>query len=171
MDSSHYLRSMQKITEQLGLYRHLEKQDTAELLTNINREDQKVALAVEACIPALTALIDGIVPRMQRGGRIFYTGAGTSGRLGVLDASECPPTFGVPSEWVVGLIAGGDHALRHSVESAEDAEEQGWIDLEAHNIGPDDIMIGVAASGTTPYVIGGLKACRERGILTACVTS
>jgi N-acetylmuramic acid 6-phosphate etherase len=161
---------MQRITEQPGPYRHLEKQGTAELLTNINREDQKVALAVEACIPALTALIDDIVPRMQRGGRIFYTGAGTSGRLGVLDASECPPTFGVPPEWVVGLIAGGDHALRHPVESAEDAEGQGWVDLEAHNIGPDDTMIGIAASGTTPYVVGGLKTCQERGILTACVT-
>lgn len=161
---------MQKITEQPGLYRHLEKQSTLELLTNINREDQKVALAVERCIPELTALIDEIVPRMQRGGRIFYTGAGTSGRLGVLDASECPPTFGVPPEWVVGLIAGGDHALRHPVESAEDAEGQGWEDLQLHNIGPDDVMIGIAASGTTPYVVGGLKACREHGILTACVT-
>jgi N-acetylmuramic acid 6-phosphate etherase len=161
---------MQKITEQPGLYRHLEKQSTLELLTNINREDQKVALAVERCIPELTALIDEIVPRMQRGGRIFYTGAGTSGRLGVLDASECPPTFGVPPEWVVGLIAGGDHALRHPVESAEDAEGQGWEDLQFHNIGPDDVMIGIAASGTTPYVVGGLKACREHGILTACVT-
>lgn len=161
---------MQRITEKPGPYRHLEKQGTEELLTNINREDQKVALAVEGCIPALTALVDDIVPRMQRGGRIFYTGAGTSGRLGVLDASECPPTFGVPPEWVVGLIAGGDHALRHPVESAEDAEGQGWVDLETHNIGPDDTMIGIAASGTTPYVIGGLKACQERGILTACVT-
>lgn len=161
---------MQKITEQPGPYRHLERQSTLELLTNINREDQKVALAVEACIPALTALVDDIVPRMQRGGRIFYTGAGTSGRLGVLDASECPPTFGVPPEWVVGLIAGGDRALRHPVESAEDAAGQGWADLEAHHIGPDDTLIGIAASGTTPYVIGGLQACRERGILTACVT-
>lgn len=161
---------MQKITEQPGPYRHLETLSTAELLTNINREDQKVALAVERCIPALTALVDDIVPRMQRGGRIFYSGAGTSGRLGVLDASECPPTFGVPPEWVVGLIAGGDHALRHPVESAEDAEGQGWIDLQAHNIGPDDTLIGIAASGTTPYVVGGLKACQERGILTGCVT-
>ncbi len=161
---------MQKITEQPGPYRHLEQQSTLELLTNINREDQKVALAVEKCIPALTALVEDIVPRMQRGGRIFYTGAGTSGRLGVLDASECPPTFGVPPEWVVGLIAGGDHALRHPVESAEDAEGQGWVDLEAHHIGPDDTLIGIAASGTTPYVVGGLKACQERGILTACVT-
>ena len=161
---------MQKITEQPGPYRHLEKQSTLELLTNINREDQKVALAVEKCIPALTALVDEIVPRMQRGGRIFYSGAGTSGRLGVLDASECPPTFGVPPEWVVGLIAGGDHALRHPVESAEDAEGQGWLDLEKHNIGADDTLIGIAASGTTPYVIGGLKECRARGILTGCVT-
>ena len=161
---------MQKITEQPGPYRHLERQSTAELLTNINREDQKVALAVERCIPALTTLVDDIVPRMQRGGRIFYVGAGTSGRLGVLDASECPPTFGVPPDWVVGLIAGGDHALRHPVESAEDAEDQGWRDLEAHAINTDDTLIGIAASGTTPYVVGALRACRERGILTGCVT-
>lgn len=161
---------MQKITEQPGPYRHLEQQTTAELLTNINREDQKVALAVAKCIPALTALVEEIVPRMESGGRIFYTGAGTSGRLGVLDASECPPTFGVPPEWVVGLIAGGDHALRHPVESAEDAEGQGWLDLEKHNINAKDTLIGIAASGTTPYVVGGLKTARERGILTACVT-
>ena len=161
---------MQKITEQPGPYQDLEKQATGTLLTNINREDQKVAIAVEKCIPQLTALIDDIVPRMQRGGRIFYTGAGTSGRLGVLDASECPPTFGVPPEWVVGLIAGGDHALRHPVESAEDAEGQGWADLQAHDIDEDDTLIGIAASGTTPYVIGGLQEARRRGILTACVT-
>ncbi|NJC27875.1 N-acetylmuramic acid 6-phosphate etherase [Neolewinella antarctica] len=161
---------MQKITEQPGLHRHLETRTTADLLTRINGEDQKVALAVEKCIPELTKLVEAIVPRMQRGGRIFYVGAGTSGRLGVLDASECPPTFGVPPEMVVGLIAGGDHALRHPVESAEDALDQGWKDLEAHHINEDDILIGIAASGTTPYVIGGLKAARERGILTACVT-
>ncbi|MBC6995944.1 N-acetylmuramic acid 6-phosphate etherase [Lewinella lacunae] len=161
---------MQKITEQAGPYRHLERQTTEELLTNINREDQKVALAVERCIPALTALVEDIVPRMQRGGRIFYTGAGTSGRLGVLDASECPPTFGVPPGWVVGLIAGGDRALRHPVEAAEDATDRGWQDLEAHGINDRDILIGIAASGTTPYVIGGLRAARERGILTACIT-
>ncbi|MEO0731657.1 MAG: N-acetylmuramic acid 6-phosphate etherase [Bacteroidota bacterium] len=161
---------MEKITEQPGPYRHLEKQSTRELLININREDQKVALAVEACIPVLTELIDAIVPRMEKGGRIFYTGAGTSGRLGVLDASECPPTFGVPPEWVVGLIAGGDHALRHPVESAEDAEDQGWRDLEVHSINTKDIVIGIAASGTTPYVVGALCAARERGILTGCIT-
>ncbi|MEL7162508.1 MAG: N-acetylmuramic acid 6-phosphate etherase [Bacteroidota bacterium] len=161
---------MEQITEQPGPYRHLEKQSTEELLTNINREDQKVALAVEACIPELTRLIDNIVPRMERGGRIFYTGAGTSGRLGVLDASECPPTFGVPPEWVVGLIAGGDHALRHPVESAEDAEGQGWLDLAVHGINENDTVIGIAASGTTPYVVGALRSARERGILTGCVT-
>lgn len=161
---------MEKITEQPGPYRHLETLSTEELLTNINREDQKVALAVEKCIPLITGLVEAIVPRMQRGGRIFYTGAGTSGRLGVLDASECPPTFGVPPEWVVGLIAGGDHALRHPVESAEDAQGQGWKDLQEHQIGPNDTLIGIAASGTTPYVIGGLKEARSRNILTACVT-
>lgn len=161
---------MEKITEQPGPYRHLEQQSTHELLTNINREDQKVALAVERCIPVIEALVEGIVPRMRRGGRLFYVGAGTSGRLGVLDASECPPTFGVPPDWVVGLIAGGDRALRHPVESAEDAEGQGWADLEAHGIGPDDVLVGIAASGTTPYVVGALRNCRERGILTGCVT-
>jgi N-acetylmuramic acid 6-phosphate etherase len=161
---------MEKITEQPGHYRHLEQQSTAELLTNINREDQKVALAVESCIPTLTALIDEIVPRMQKGGRIFYIGAGTSGRLGVLDASECPPTFGVPPDWVIGLIAGGDHALRHPVESAEDAMDQAWRDLMAYNINQKDTLIGIAASGTTPYVVGGLRDAQSKGILTCCVT-
>ena len=165
-----YLGAMEKITEQPGRYRDLEKQDTQTLLTNINREDQTVAVAVAACIPELTKLVEAIVPRMERGGRIFYTGAGTSGRLGVLDASECPPTFGVPPGWVVGLIAGGDHALRHPVESAEDAEGQGWRDLEEHGINDDDTLIGIAASGTTPYVVGALREARNRGILTACVT-
>lgn len=161
---------MEKITEQPGHYRHLEQQSTAELLTNINREDQRVPTAVAACIPALTALVDDIVPRMQKGGRIFYIGAGTSGRLGVLDASECPPTFGVPPDWVIGLIAGGDHALRHPVESAEDATDHAWRDLGAYNINENDTLIGIAASGTTPYVVGGLRDARSRGILTACVT-
>ncbi len=161
---------MEKITEQPGHYRHLETLSTVELLTNINREDQKVALAVEQCIPLITGLVDEIAPRMQRGGRIFYIGAGTSGRLGVLDASECPPTFGVPPTWVVGLIAGGDRALRWPVESAEDARGQGWRDLEGHGINEDDTLVGIAASGTTPYVVGGLEEARSRGILTACVT-
>ncbi|OAV44155.1 N-acetylmuramic acid 6-phosphate etherase [Lewinella sp. 4G2] len=161
---------MEKITEQPGLHRDLENRTTEDLLTRINQEDQKVALAVELCIPVITELVEGIVPRLRAGGRIFYIGAGTSGRLGVLDASECPPTFGVPPGMVVGLIAGGDHALRHPVESAEDAEGQGWRDLEAHSIDDKDVLIGIAASGTTPYVIGGLREARRRNILTACVT-
>ena len=162
---------MQKITEQPGPYRHLETLSTEALLTNINREDQRVADAVADCIPELTKLIEAMLPRMQRGGRLFYIGAGTSGRLGVLDASECPPTFGVPPEMVVGLIAGGDHALRHPVESAEDATGQAWRDLQEHAINQEDTLVGIAASGTTPYVIGGLKTARENGILTACITS
>ena len=162
---------MQKITEQPGPYRHLETLSTEQLLTNINREDQRIADAVAKCIPELTKLIEAMLPRMQRGGRLFYIGAGTSGRLGVLDASECPPTFGVPPELVVGLIAGGDHALRHPVESAEDATGQAWRDLQEHAINQEDTLVGIAASGTTPYVIGGLQTARENGILTACITS
>lgn len=161
---------MQKITEQPGPYRHLETRSTTELLTYINREDQKVAAAVEACIPTIAALVDDIVPRLREGGRLFYIGAGTSGRLGVLDASECPPTFGVSPDLVIGLIAGGDHALRHPVESAEDAEGQAWRDLTIHAISGKDVLIGIAASGTTPYVVGGLCDARAAGVLTGCVT-
>lgn len=160
-----------KITEQPSLYNDLEKKSVEELLRDINTEDQKVALAVEQAIPQITKLVEEIVPRMQRGGRIFYMGAGTSGRLGVLDASELPPTFGVPKSWVVGLIAGGDTALRNAVENAEDSKEDGWKDLLKQNITADDTVIGIAASGTTPYVVGALHTARKNGVLTACITS
>ena len=159
-----------RITEQPGPYRHLETRTAAELLTYINEQDRLVPPAVAECIPALTALVEAIVPRMERGGRLFYIGAGTSGRLGVLDASECPPTFGVPAGLVIGLIAGGDRALRDAVEAAEDSDGQAWKDLGAYTPNADDTLIGIAASGTTPYVIGGLNAATESGLLTGCVT-
>ena len=160
-----------KISEQPSLYNDLEKKSVGEILRDINNEDKKVALAVEKAIPQIEKLVTEIVPRMKRGGRIFYMGAGTSGRLGVLDASEIPPTFGMDPSWVIGLIAGGDTALRNPVENAEDDTNQGWRDLEAFNINDKDTVIGIAASGTTPYVIGALNACREHGILTAAITS
>lgn len=141
-----------------------------DLLTHINNEDKKVALAVEKSKPQILALVEQIVPRLKKGGRIFYMGAGTSGRLGVLDASECPPTFGVPHELVVGLIAGGDTAIRKAVENAEDNKTQGWLDLKAHHITTNDIVIGIAASGTTPYVIGALKTANQNDIVTGCIT-
>lgn len=160
-----------KISEQSSLYNDLEKKSVLEILTDINNEDKKVALAVEKAIPAIEKLVTEIVKRMQKGGRIFYMGAGTSGRLGVLDASEIPPTYGMDPSFVVGLIAGGDTALRNPVESAEDDTVQGWKDLQAFNINDKDTVIGIAASGTTPYVIGALNTCRENGILTAAITS
>lgn len=160
-----------KITEQPSLYNDLEKKSVLEILTDINNEDKKVALAVEKAIPQIEKLVSEIIPRMKQGGRIFYMGAGTSGRLGVLDASETPPTFGMPPTWVIGLIAGGDTALRNPVEKAEDNTERGWEELKAHNITPKDTVIGIAASGTTPYVIGAMKAARQNGILTGCITS
>jgi N-acetylmuramic acid 6-phosphate etherase len=160
-----------KITEQSSLYNDLENKSVSEILHDINNEDKKVALAVEKAIPQIDLLVSNIVPRMKRGGRIFYIGAGTSGRLGVLDASEIPPTFGLDPSLVVGIIAGGDVALRNPVENAEDDTEQGWRDLMAYNVNEKDTVIGIAASGTTPYVIAALKACREHGILTAGITS
>lgn len=160
-----------KISEQDSLYDHLEDESIGRLLRNINNEDKKVPLAVERALPSIERLVTQIVPRMQQGGRIFYIGAGTSGRLGVLDASEIPPTFGMAPGWVIGIIAGGDTALRSAVENAEDDTEQGWLDLKAHDINEHDTVIGIAASGTTPYVVGALKACREHGILTAAITS
>ncbi len=156
-------------TETPSHYNHLEQQSVHDLLTNINREDQTVALAVEAAIPQLEALVEQIVPRMQAGGRLFYIGAGTSGRLGVVDASECPPTYGVPFDLVVGLIAGGDGAIRKAVEFAEDDAAQAWLDLMAYLMTPQDTVIGIAASGRTPYVIGGLNKARQAGCLTGCV--
>lgn len=157
-------------TERSSNYDHLEKMSTKELLSNINKEDQTVPLAVEKQLSAIERLVDVIVEKMKDGGRLFYIGAGTSGRLGVLDASECPPTFGVSEDWVIGLIAGGDHALRNAVENAEDDVEQAWKDLEKFKIGPKDVLVGIAASGTTPYVIGGVKKAREMGLTTGCIT-
>ena len=163
--------SFQKISEQSSLYNDLEKKSIREILEEINAEDQKVALAVQQAIPQIEKLVKQIVPRMKKGGRIFYLGAGTSGRLGVLDASEIPPTFGMPPTMVIGLIAGGDTALRNPVENAEDNTRKGWEELLNHSVNKNDTVIGIAASGTTPYVIGALKAAREHGILTSCITS
>lgn len=160
-----------KITEQPSLYNDLEKKSVLEILTDINTEDQKVALATQKAIPQIEKLVSQIVPRMQRGGRIFYMGAGTSGRLGVLDASEIPPTFGMPPTLIIGLIAGGDTALRNPVENAEDDTKRGWEELVEHGINENDTVIGIAASGTTPYVIGALHEARAHGILTGCITS
>lgn len=159
-----------KITEQSSLHDNLDQKSVLQLMTEMNEEDQKVALAVKAAIPQITALVEQIVPRMQQGGRIFYMGAGTSGRLGVLDASEIPPTFGMPNTLVVGLIAGGDFALRNPVENAEDDIDKGWKELQEHNISKLDTVIGIASSGTTPYVIGALRNARQNGILTASIT-
>lgn len=156
-------------TEQASHYNDLEKMSTLDLLKNINEEDKTVANKVQKSIPELEILIDVIVSKMSDGGRLFYIGAGTSGRLGVLDASECPPTFGVTDDWVIGLIAGGDTALRKAVENAEDDLNQAWIDLTAYNISENDVVIGIAASGTTPYVIGGVRKARENNITTACI--
>jgi N-acetylmuramic acid 6-phosphate etherase len=161
----------EKITEQSSLYDHLDQMPVREILEDINREDHKPADAVERVIPAIERLVELIVPRMRRGGRLFYIGAGTSGRLGVLDASEIPPTFGMPPTVVVGIIAGGDTALRHPVENAEDNELKGWEELMNHGINRHDTVVGIAASGTTPYVIGAVREARARGILTACITS
>ena len=160
-----------KISEQPSLYDNLEKKTIHELLTDINTEDKKVAFATEKAIPQIEKLVSLIVPRMKKGGRIFYIGAGTSGRLGVLDASEIPPTFGVAPTHIIGLIAGSETALRNAVEKAEDDEQRGWEELKEHEINTKDTVIGIAASGTTPYVIGALRKAREHGILTGCITS
>ena len=158
------------ITEHPSNFDNLEKMSVRELLVNINKEDSKVHLAVKKAIPQIEKLVNCIVERMKRGGRIFYLGAGTSGRLGVVDASEIPPTFGVPGNMVIGLIAGGDTAIRKAVESAEDDPEKAWKELEMLNINKDDTVIGIAASGSTPYVVGGVKKAGENGLLTGCVT-
>lgn len=163
--------SFTKITESPSNYHDLEKMPVRELLVNMNREDQGVPLAVEKAIPQIERLVEAISDRMLAGGRLFYIGAGTSGRLGVVDASECPPTFGVPYGLVTGLIAGGAKAITQAVEFAEDHKEQGWEDLQAEGISEADSVIGIAASGTTPYVIGALEACRRQGILTGCITN
>ncbi len=158
------------ITEQSSYYDNLENMSVNELLTNINNEDKKVPLAVEKSIPQIEDLVVNLVDRFEKGGRLFYIGAGTSGRLGVLDASECPPTYGVPDNWVIGLIAGGDSAFRKAVENAEDDKEQAWKDLQAFDINENDVLVGIAASGGTPYVIGGLEEANRNGVLTGCIT-
>lgn len=159
-----------KTTEQDSNYNHLEKMSLKELLQNINNEDKTVPLAVEKALPQIEVLIQHIVKQLNNGGRLFYIGAGTSGRLGILDASECPPTYGVSPNVVIGLIAGGDTAIRNSVEYAEDSTTQGWEDLKHFNITNKDVVVGIAASGTTPYVIGALEQCNENGIITGCIT-
>ena len=160
---------MKKTTESDSNYDSLEKMSTAYLLKNINKEDKTVALSVEQQIPQIEQLINAIVPKMKIGGRLFYLGAGSSGRLGVIDASECPPTFGVEHGLVIGIMAGGDKAMRKAVEFAEDNPDLGWKDLRSHKINKNDVIIGIAASGTTPYVIGALKKCQQENITTACI--
>jgi N-acetylmuramic acid 6-phosphate etherase len=159
-----------KTTEQDSKYNHLEMMSVSSILRNINNEDKIVPLAVEKSLPQIVKLTEQIVEKLKIGGRLFYIGAGTSGRLGILDASECPPTFGVPHEMVVGLIAGGDYAIRKAVEFAEDSTNQGWLDLQEHSISDKDIVIGIAASGTTPYVIAALEKCNEKRIITGCIS-
>ena len=160
-----------KITEQPSYFDHLEQMSVGELLRHINEEDKLVAEAVRKVIPEIQALVEAIEPRMKQGGRLFYVGAGTSGRLGVLDASELPPTFGLPPDIVIGIIAGGDTALRHAVENAEDFPEKGWQDLMAYSPTKLDTVIGIAASGTTPYVVGAVSEAKKNGLLTGCITS
>ncbi|HNA94740.1 MAG TPA: N-acetylmuramic acid 6-phosphate etherase, partial [Saprospiraceae bacterium] len=161
---------MQLTTESSSEYRHLEKMPVNELLLGINDEDSKVAAAVRKSIPQIHSLITALVGFMKEGGRLFYIGAGTSGRLGILDASECPPTFGVDHGLVIGIIAGGDSAIRKAVEFAEDDTDLAWKMLSGYNISTKDFVIGIAASGTTPFVIGGLEKCRQQGIATGCIT-
>lgn len=159
-----------KVTEEESRYRHLERMSIHDILVHINEEDKMVPLAVEKALPQVEKLLTVLSDKMLAGGRLFYIGAGTSGRLGVVDASECPPTFGVPPGMVVGLIAGGDDAMFRAVEFAEDSTEDGWKDLEGHGVSDKDVVVGIAASGTTPYVIGALRECRRRGILTGSIT-
>ncbi|WP_339629755.1 N-acetylmuramic acid 6-phosphate etherase [uncultured Maribacter sp.] len=160
-----------KITETPSNHENLELMDTQTILQKMNEEDQKVATAVKKTIPQVTKLVDELAKRFEMGGRLFYIGAGTSGRLGILDASEIPPTFGMPHERVIGLIAGGDTAIRKAVENAEDATKQAWVDLMAHGITKNDVVVGIAASGSTPYVVGGLEDAKKNGILTAAITN
>ncbi len=159
-----------KTTEQDSNHNHLEKMSVSDLLKNINKEDQTVPFAVEKALPEIEALVSQIVNKLKDGGRLFYMGAGTSGRLGIVDASECPPTFGVSHDLVIGLIAGGDSAIRKAVEFAEDSTTQGWKDLQEYNISSKDVVVGIAASGTTPYVISALEACNKNNIITGCIT-
>ncbi len=159
-----------RTTEASSLYHDIEKSSTETIVSNINTEDKKVAFEVEKQIPQICLLIDAAANKLQNGGRLFYIGAGTSGRLGMVDASECPPTFGVSEDVVVGIIAGGQKAMFHAVENAEDDMDQAWLDLQAHKISALDVVVGIAASGTTPYVIGGLKKCQDQGIITGSIS-
>jgi N-acetylmuramic acid 6-phosphate etherase len=165
----HQKVKMESTTEQSSHYNHLERMSVKEILQNINKEDQSVPLAVEKALPQIEALAVAIAGKMKAGGRLFYIGAGTSGRLGVVDASECPPTFGVPFDLVVGIIAGGDGAIRKAVEFAEDDAVQAWQDMAEYNITEKDVVVGIAASGRTPYVIGGLETANAKGLITGCV--
>lgn len=159
-----------KVTESISNYDRLEHMSFRELLTHMNSEDKTVPLALERAIPQIEQLAETVHAKLSNGGRLFYIGAGTSGRLGIVDASECPPTYGVPHGMVVGLIAGGDSAIRKAVEFAEDDPDGAWNDLKEHEVSDKDIVVGIAASGTTPYVVGGLRHCRDRGIATGCIT-
>ncbi|MBC2845510.1 N-acetylmuramic acid 6-phosphate etherase [Winogradskyella flava] len=159
-----------KTTEQDSHYNNLEKMSINEILSNINNEDKTVPYAVEKSLPQIELLIEKIVDKLKNGGRLFYMGAGTSGRLGILDASECPPTFGVSEDLVIGLIAGGDSAIRKAVENAEDSVTQGWEDLQSFSISEKDVVVGIAASGTTPYVVNTLNECNTKDIITGCIT-
>jgi N-acetylmuramic acid 6-phosphate etherase len=163
-------KTSNKITESPSNFSNLEKMSVTELLTGINQEDGQVHLAVNRAIPEIEKFVSLLIDRVKAGGRLFYIGAGTSGRLGVLDASELPPTFGVPGNIVIGLIAGGEKALRNAVESAEDDWDKAWEEIQEHGFNQNDTVLGIAASGTTPYVIGGVKKARENGLLTACIT-
>lgn len=160
----------ERITEQPSSHRHLESKTVAELLTLINQEDQTVPMAVQKAIPQIEKLTEAVADKMLMGGRLFYIGAGTSGRLGIVDASECPPTYGVPYGLVIGIIAGGSTAITNAVEFAEDDREQGWKDLQFHEVSDKDVVIGIAASGTTPYVIEALNHCRKNGIVTGSIS-
>jgi len=160
---------MDRVTEHESNYNNIEKMSVLEVLQGINNEDKTVAFAVEKSLPQIEKLTSAVAERMKKGGRLFYIGAGTSGRLGVVDASECPPTYGVPFDWVVGIIAGGDTAIRRAVEFAEDDAEQAWKDLQEFDINEKDCLVGLAASGTTPYVVGGLNTARKIGVLTGCI--
>ena len=165
------MSSFERITENTSPHRHLEQKPVGELLRLMNEEDKTVALAIEAALPQIEKLAEAVAQKMKEGGRLFYIGAGTSGRLAVVDASECPPTFGVPQGLVIAIIAGGEEAFTKAVENAEDDRQQGWKDLEEHDIDKDDILIGIASSGTTPYVIGALEEAQRRGIATGCITN
>ena len=164
------MNTLKPTTEQSSNYDDLEKMTVNKLLVSMNQEDKSVPLAIERAIPSIEHFVEQTLVRMKKGGRLFYIGAGTSGRLGVLDASECPPTFGVSDDWIIGLIAGGDKALRKAVENAEDNEAMAWKDLEVHKINENDVLLGIAASGSTPYVIGGLKAAKDNNVLTGSIS-